>query len=162
MRGVERNNVIAGVRVLGSMLGAVLIVGCTMIHQPGSQPTVLLHSPLGPPRVISGGTANASPAPPPRTAVSIADLGGVYSGVGTSLPKAGCPQTKRVRDFRVSDGRVRWNRLRGTIASDGGLEMSSSGTWVYGQFVGPVFRGTITQWSPHNFGCTYNVELRRA
>ncbi len=152
----------AGARILGSIMGAALIAGCTIVHTPGNEPTVLVHSPLGPPRVIRGGAANASPAPPPRTAVSIADLTGIYSGVGTNLPKAGCPQAKRVRDFRVSDGRVRWNGLRGTIASDGGLEMSSSGTWVYGQFVGTVFRGTVTQWSPHNFGCTYNVELHRA
>lgn len=162
MRGFDRDGVIGGVRLLGSMMGAALIAGCTIVHTPGNEPTVLVHSPLGPPRVISGGTANAPPMPPAGARVSIAELSGVYSGGGTNLPKAGCPQTKRVRDFRVSDGRVRWNGLRGTIASDGGLEMSSSGTWVYGQFVGSVFRGTITQWSPHNFGCTYNVELRRA
>ncbi len=156
----ERNNVIGGARVLGSVMGAALFAGCTMIHQPGSQPTVLLHSPLGPPRVISGGAENAPPArPTPQSAV---DRSGVYGGVATGTGGAGCQRTKTVRDFRVSGDRVRWNGLRGTIAADGGLQMSSARTWIYGQFVGPVFQGMITEWGVHNFSCTFSMDLRKA
>lgn len=152
-----------------------LVSACTAIYQGGGPPTVLVSSPFGPPRVVSGGTPNLPPggnlAMPPANmepvqpaAVPAGSRSGVYSGVATVLDTGGgvCLQNQTVRGFRVSGNKVRWGGFRGTIAPDNGVQMVFGTTWIYGQFVGDAFQGELTQWGNfNNPGCTYMMELRK-
>jgi hypothetical protein len=155
---------------------AVLTGGCTTIYQGGGPPTVMLDTVVGPPAVIAGGPLGAPPggalaAPPEHLApagqppFSGGSLDGAYSGMAVPLNTYGgvCIQDRPVTGFTVRGGSVRWGRITGRIAPNGGLQMVSGETWVTGYFAGDTFHGQIAL--PGRFGapgCSYMMTLRRS
>jgi len=148
---------------------ALLLAGCAG-GPLGGPPTVVLDTPTGPTTLYSpapeipgappppGLTAPPIPVPPP------ADLSGTYAGVATPLDTGGglCISNQKVGGFHVRGRSVRYDRFRGTIAPDNGLQMVLGQTWIFGQFEGPAFHGQID--IPGRFGapgCTYLLTLER-
>lgn len=160
----------AGVRA-GVVPACLMLLACTVqTGLPG--PNVVLNTPTGPVAVNSpapgppgGGLAvppGLQPAPPaPAQPVS---RDGTYAGSMEALSTAGgvCSNQIKVTGFRVRGSAVRFGSFRGTIASDGGLQMVFGGTWIIGQFEGATFHGQVQGASGRGGpGCSYILTLDR-
>ncbi len=164
----------AGVGVL--LVGAALtLCGCT--EQGGAPPNVYLSTGVGsvqlnsPAQVAPGGD---QVPPPPGLMGSAPGLpvpgqgasrNGTYSGTAELLSTAGgmCTSGMKVDNFKVRGNSVRFGQFHGTIAPDGGLQMVSDQTWIFGQFEGATFRGQVNGAGGRGGGpgCTFMLTLER-
>jgi hypothetical protein len=70
----------------------------------------------------------------------------------------------QVTDFRVAGDSVRYAGFRGTIDSQGGLQMARGEQWIVGQFEGSTFSGQLTvptRGRNNAPGCSYVLSLNR-
>jgi hypothetical protein len=166
---------VVGVHLIGT---ALILCGCTM--QGGAPPNVYLSTGVGsvqlnsPAPVAPGGDQVPPPpglmATPPGSAPGVpvpapgVGRDGTYSGNAELLSTAGgmCTSGMRVDNFKVRGNSVRFGQFHGTIAPDGGLQMVSDQTWIFGQFEGATFRGQVNgagNWGAP--GCTFMLTLER-
>ncbi len=158
---------------------ALILCGCTM--QGGAPPNVYLSTGVGsvqlnsPAPVAPGGDQVPPPpglmttAPGSGPAVPVPTQGagrnGTYSGNAELLSTAGgmCTSGMRVDNFKVHGNSVRFGQFHGTIAPDGGLQMVSDQTWIFGQFEGATFRGQVNGAGGRGGGpgCTFMLTLER-
>jgi hypothetical protein len=160
-----------GIRV-GLIPLCLTLFGCTIQSGlPG--PNVIFNTPMGsvplnsPASVPPGGALAVPPAnlePPLPVPTQPVSRDGTYSGTAEVLSTNGgsCTRGMNVSNFRVHGNSVRFGLFRGTIASDGGLQMVFRGTWIIGQFEGATFRGQVDDRGGRNSaGCTFILTLDR-
>jgi hypothetical protein len=149
-------------------LSALMLAGCS-----GQAPKVMLATPNGPVTLNApassapqGGLATPPPGleqPAPMPAPSVS-RSGTYTGTATLLASNGymCRNSVKVSGFHVNGNAVQFGGFRGTIQSDGGLQMVNRNQWIVGQFEGATFSGQIS-FSSNRLGpgCAYVLNLQR-
>jgi len=169
-----------GTRVRVYLIGAAMtLCGCAV--QGGAPPNVYLSTGVGSVQLNSpapgapGGNLAPPPpglmTPPPGSAPTLpvpaqgAGRNGTYSGTAELLSTAGGMGTSgmKVDNFKVRGNSVRFGQFHGTIAPDGGLQMVSDQTWIFGQFEGATFRGQVNGAGGRGEGpgCTFMLTLER-
>ncbi len=104
--------------------------------------------------LVATGCAGPPPGPPNLA------FDGVYSGTSTFLTNISdiCEPLPPIRDFRVSNGEVRYFAFRGYIRPNGTVTMQAGDGYVTGKFSGKHFEGqTYAPGGP----CTYELSLDR-
>jgi hypothetical protein len=127
----------------------IVISGCTVTSNGMTPTSVTIRTPGTLPSIPTASPRGTRPVPPP---------GGTFSGVAQlSRPSnSGCRRQFAVRNFVVTGNNVRFQAFRGTVQSDGYLEMQASNKFLYGTFDGTRFIGSL--WQPHP-NCTYSITL---
>ena len=104
--------------------------------------------------LLAAGCAGPPPGPPNLA------FDGVYSGTSTFLTNISdiCEPLPPIRDFRVSNGEVKYFAFRGYIRANGTVTMQAGDGYVTGKFTGTHFEGqTYSPGGP----CTYALSLDR-
>lgn len=151
---------------------ACLVPACLLLIGCSTPPTVLLDTPTGvvplnpPAPVMPSGLAAPPPGLEPSAPISSQGVSrdGVYTGTAAVLDTAGglCTNTLNVSGFDVRGTSARFGGFRGTIASDGGLQMVYGQDWIVGQFEGAIFHGQLSTMGRFGSpGCTYMLNLQR-
>jgi hypothetical protein len=146
---------------------------CLVLFGCSGPPTVVLDTPTGvvpldspAPVAMPGGLAAPPPglepmSPAPAKGVS---RNGTYTGTATVLVTNGglCTDTLKVSGFDVQANSARFGGFRGTIASDGRVQMVYGQDWIAGQFDGATFQGQLDLLGRFDSpGCTYMLNLQR-
>ncbi len=140
--------ILPGTRAAALLL-ALAGAGCTVAAGGGAPTTVTVRMP---------GTLPPPAQPPSPQAAP--PLGGSFAGTATlsSSAGSGCRRQMPISHFVVTGDRVRYQGFRGTIGSDGAVQMQAGGRFLYGSFDGGRFVGHY--WQPHP-ECTYDLVLNR-
>jgi hypothetical protein len=106
-----------------------------------------------PPSALAGNVEAISPPPMP--------VNGPYAGYGYNIVDPGgmCAGKIRIYNFFVNGSQVTFGAFRGSIASDGRVQMQAGAAYVNGEFVGRHFEGRFWQPGP---ACTYTMSLEPA
>ena len=114
---------------------------------PGSPPGSLPGPPPGSPIAARGGTRDGS-----------------YTGTAAVLDTGGglCTDPREVTGFVVRGNSARFGGFRGSITSNGGLQMFYGQDWITGQFEGATFQGRLNVMGRFGApGCSYMLTLAR-